>query len=67
MPSEEQKRLWREEKEQQLRDKSNQPLVVRRKPAALSFGTTKKPKKIIDTAVSNELPSDAMLRKNLGL
>ena len=67
---EQQNNLWREEKNQMLRDKQVQGKEFRRRPVALSFGGGAKTKRepAIKPARFNE-PSndDAFLRKRLGI
>ena len=68
MSTEEQKRLWREEKEQQKRDKLDQPREVRRRKVDLTFGgiKKKKPAPTSERTVPSTLPDDIM-RKHLGI
>jgi hypothetical protein len=69
MSNPEQKRIWREEKEQQLRDKQNQPREVRRRAVPLSFGDTLKRKTVtLATQVKDSgLSTDELLRRRLGI
>ncbi len=68
MPTEDQKRLWREEKEQQKRDKLDQPREVRRRAVDLKFGGVKKQKG--QSATPPTMPgqlSDDLMKRTLGL
>lgn len=69
MSNPDQKRIWREEKEQQLRDKQNQPREVRRRAVSLSFGgLTKKRIEIVDKEQKRSNSSnDEFLRRQLGI
>jgi hypothetical protein len=71
MPSEEQKRIWQKEKEDQLRDKQNMGRVVKKRKTKLQFGGTKK-KKAAEPSQANtpqlsDNDSDSLMRQKLGL
>jgi len=67
MTSNEQKKIWNNEKEQQLRDKENQPKKVERTKVNLSFGGKKKQKNSAPNKPSSDPIADDYLRKQLGL
>lgn len=66
MPTEEQKRLWKKEKEQMLKDKQKQGREVRRRKKELKFGGVKK-KDQPSLGTPPETTPDDILRKQLGL
>ncbi len=70
MPDQKQKDIWRQEKEQQRRDKLSQPREVKRRAVPLCLSADKpKPKGRTNNAANtapNYLPDDLM-RKRLGI
>ena len=70
MTSSEQKRIWKKEKEQQLRDKQSQGRIVKRRKATIKLGGKKKPKTNPPTPANPSLSdqdSDTAMRNFLGL
>jgi hypothetical protein len=71
MTDQDQKELWRKEKEQLLRDKMNQSREVRRREVPLSMDGTKKATNRRDgfkpVSTVGSAAADELLRKRLGL
>ncbi|MFC1478195.1 hypothetical protein ACFL57_01890 [Candidatus Margulisiibacteriota bacterium] len=68
MTSEEQKRIWKKEKEQMLRDKQKAGKEVRVRKATLKMGGQKKRKPHKPAGGKQvDIPPDDVLRRQLGL
>jgi len=70
MPSQKQKDIWRQEKEQQRRDKQNQPREVKRREVPLRLSADKpKPKPGANNPAHTppDHLTDELMRKRLGI
>jgi hypothetical protein len=74
MVSDEQKRIWKAEKEQQKRDQLNRPKEVQYRHKELRFGGVKKPSSVVPPNIggytATGLPSpppEELYRRQLGL
>ena len=67
MATEEQKRLWKEEKDQQLRDQHGQRKEIRHRPVPLKLGGAKKTPRPVTPPKLGDSTSDDLLRKRLGI
>ena len=68
MPTNEQKRIWKQEKEQMLRDKQRQGREVRHRKVDLKLGSSKNKAPLKqEPALPADTPPDDILRKRLGI